>query len=113
MKKFEWGMLKYYLIAFILICAQDIYGQNQTTDISGNNLNRVLIMIDQSYVDCEPYENATLLPIEDIAIKLFKYAEADIIFPGTGDYNATIKIVIEGKAEGTYYYPEGYLYTGC
>ncbi|MDD5772103.1 MAG: HEAT repeat domain-containing protein [bacterium] len=98
---------------FIIFFIQVIYAQDHKPDFPGNSLNRVQIVVNQSYENCEPYADEIRLPIEDIAIQLFKYAEVDAIPPGTGNYDAVLKIIIEGKAEGAYHYPEGYLYTGA
>jgi hypothetical protein len=71
----------------------------------------VRILIDQSYDNCRPEE--INLPLEDIATKFLKYAKIDAAMPGTRDYDTTLRIKIAGKAEGNYYYPAGYLYTGA
>lgn len=113
MMKNKWGLLKYFPLISIFICIQVIYAQYQKSDLSGNSLNSVEIIVEQSYESCESYADEIQLPIEEIAIRLLKYAKVDAFPPGTGNFDTLIKIKIEGRAEGAYFYPEGYLYNGA
>lgn len=111
MEKSICGLVKPFVFISIFICVQGIYAQNQRPDFSANPIKRIRMIVSQSYENCGPEEIS--LPVEDTAAKLLKYADVDVVLSDTEDYDAIMKIKIEGKAEGTYYYPAGYLYTGA
>lgn len=109
--KIDSSRLLYYIFFIIIfVFIQIIYAQNQRSGYLGNS-KRVRIIIDQSYENCKPEE--INLPIEDLATKLLKCVKIDAAMPGRSDYDTTLRIKISGKAEGSYYYPAGYLYTGA
>jgi len=111
MRKDGWKLAVCFIFLITFISVLCVYAQNQKADFPADSLKRIRIIINQSYENCGSGEIS--LPIEDIVLKFFKYIEVDAVPPGARNYDATIKIIIEGKAEGTYYYPAGYLYTGA
>lgn len=96
----------------IFFCFSNVYAELEQKNIYyASSLEKVGLEIYQSYDNCKPEEIS--LPIEAVIKNLFKYAKVDIVMSGTGNYDVILKIKITGRAEGTYYYPGGYLYTGA
>ncbi|MEW6087450.1 MAG: HEAT repeat domain-containing protein [bacterium] len=111
MKKIRPELLVCVIFIILFIYTGEGHAQNQKLNFLADSFKKVRIIINQSYENCRPEE--INLPIDDISVRLFNYAGVDVVSPDALDYDGTIKIKIEGKAEGTYYYPAGYLYTGA
>ncbi len=108
----RWRFLNFLASLYVFVCVLNCYAIAQPVEEQHRALRSaktVRIVVDQSYGKAKGIS----LPFEDVARRVLEYAGLKTSGVDAKDYDVTLRIQAQGRAESFTYTPGGTLYSGA